>query len=486
MKRVLLAQFSHESNGFSPVATDYESFRSHHWSAGAEAFAACAGTNTEAGGMIAGATAAGFELAPTILANALPAGPIAREAFDRIVAETCAAARAIGAVDGMLIVLHGAMQVVGLDDPEAAYVRALRDVAGAGVPCVATFDLHADIAQGVFDAADILIGYDTFPHVDAGARGREAAEKLARLMAGERPRKVLRKLPLITPTQRQLTDAEPMRRVMEAVAASERGDDIWCCSIAQGFAYADSDRIGVAVVAYGNAADTVADRIAGMIWDARDQFAPVLVSVEDAVARAVQAPRGPVVLAEPADNVGAGAPGDGTVILDALLRAKLKGSVVVMWDPEAAAAAGRAGVGARFRGAVGGKASTLHGPPVTIDGIVRFAGDVSYARTGRFMTGQRVAMGRCAVVDCDGVQVVLTERRVTPFDCDHLTSVGIDPASMRVIVAKSSGAWRAAFGEMCSEAILVDTPGVCAENLAHLPYQKRRKIYPLDPGARWP
>jgi microcystin degradation protein MlrC len=486
MKRVLLAQFSHESNGFSPVATDYDSFRNHHWSAGADAIATYAGTNTEAGGMIAGAATCGFELLPAILANALPSGTIARAAFDRIVAETCDAARAIGAVDGMLVVLHGAMQVEGIDDPEEQYLRALRGVVGGAAPCVATFDLHADIGPGVFGAADILIGYDTFPHVDTRARGREAVEKLARLMAGERPRKALRKLPLITPTQRQLTAAEPMRDVMDAVRVAERDDDIWCCSIAQGFAYADSDRIGVAVVAYGNGADRAADRIAGMIWDARDRFAPVLASVDDAIARVTQAPPGPVVLAEPADNVGAGAPGDGTVILEALLRARMTDSVAVMWDPQAAADAGRAGVGARFRGAVGGKASALHGKPVTIDGVVRFAGDVTYRRTGRFMTGQQVAMGLCAVVDCDGVQVVLTERRVTPFDTDHLTSVGIDPKAMRVIVAKSSGAWRAAFGEMCSEAILVDTPGVCAENLAHLPYQKRRKIYPLDPAARWP
>jgi microcystin degradation protein MlrC len=486
MKRVMLAQFSHESNGFSPVATDYDSFRNHHWSHGAEAFATWTGTNTEAGGMIEGAEAAGYELAPTILANALPAGTIARAAFDRIVRETCAAARAVGHVDGMLVVLHGAMQVDGIEDPEAEYLRALRSVVGAQIPCVATFDLHANIARGLFDAADILIGYDTFPHVDAGARGREAAEKLARLMSGERPRKALCKLPLITPTQRQLTAVEPMRHVMDALKAAERAEDIWCCSIAQGFAYADSDRIGVAVMTYGDAADAVAARIAGLIWAARDQFAPVLVPVEDAVARAVQAPRGPVVLAEPADNVGAGAPGDGTVILDALLRRKVRGSVVVMWDQAAAREAVSAGMGARFAGPVGGKASTLHGAPVTIDGVVRFAGDVSYARTGAFMTGQRVAMGRCAVVDCDGVQVVLTERRVTPFDRDHLTAVGIDPKAMRVIVAKSSGAWRAAFGDMCSEAILVDTPGVCAENLAHLPYRKRRKLYPLDSGAHWP
>ena len=70
-------------------------------------------------------------------------------------------------------------------------------------------------------------------------------------------------------------------------------------------------------------------------------------------------------------------------------------------------------------------------------------------------------MGLCAVVETGGVEVALTSRRVMPFDADHLTAVGIEPAERRIVVVKSAIAWRAAFGDVASEAIAVDTPGPC-------------------------
>jgi microcystin degradation protein MlrC len=68
-----------------------------------------------------------------------------------------------------------------------------------------------------------------------------------------------------------------------------------------------------------------------------------------------------------------------------------------------------------------------------------------------------------------------------PFDAGQLTSLGIDPAEQRIIVAKSAVAWRAAYGSIAKQAITVDSPGIATSNLARLPYRKRPKpLYPLD------
>ncbi|MEM7022975.1 MAG: MlrC C-terminal domain-containing protein, partial [Pseudomonadota bacterium] len=234
------------------------------------------------------------------------------------------------------------------------------------------------------------------------------------------------------------------------------------------------------------AADRAADDLAANLWARREHFVPELVPVDQSVEEALNASQHPVVLVDVADNVGGGAPGDGTVLLQALLDAGAKGACIVIWDPAAAAACHDLGTGARFQGKVGGKADDRHGQPAEIDGMIAFAAPVTYQRGSSYMTGQRVDLGRVGVVDANGVLVVLTERRAMPFDADHLRVVGIDPARQRILVCKSAIGWRAAFGDIAAHHMLVTTPGVCSADLTSLPFRKGQALYPLNPDATWP
>ena len=91
------------------------------------------------------------------------------------------------------------------------------------------------------------------------------------------------------------------------------------------------------------------------------------------------------------DNPGGGAPCDGTVMLDELVRANVPSAVVaIIADPEAVAQAHKAGAGRRATLTVGGKTDKRHGPPLTLTGEVRWAGEKTYVNKGAMMTGMRV------------------------------------------------------------------------------------------------
>jgi len=304
-----------------------------------------------------------------------------------------------------------------------------------------------------------------------------------------RPSKAYRKLPLITVSQKQGTSDSPMKDIMAAVVKVERDPGIVCCSVAQGFPHSDVPHLGVSVIAYGEqaAAEKAVDKIAHMIWSRRAEFLTDLVSPDKAVKDAMKAGTGPIILSEPADNVGGGAPGDGCIILETLLRMGAHPAVIVVWDPEAVQQAKRIGIAGRFDSMVGGKATDLHGPPVRLDGRVERLDNVTYQRTGAYMTGQKVQMGDIAVINSNGVRVVITSHRVPPFDADHLYAAGIDPAQQHIIVAKSGGGWRGGFGNLAAGVYYVDTPGVCTTNLERLPYQHlKRPVYPFDRDVSWP
>jgi microcystin degradation protein MlrC len=488
IKRVLVGGIWHETNSFSPLITDLDAFRRYLFLEGEAVISGSRGTNTEIGGMVAAAPAAGLELLPSIHIGAAPSGMVTRAVIDHLLGRLKSDLAAAGELDGVLLALHGAMVSEGIDQADAHVVQQVRALVGPDCPIVCTIDFHANVERPLVDAADVLIGYDTLPHVDMGERGQEAARVIARLIeTGTRPRKAFRKLPLLTVPQRQPTHESPMREIMADLKDVERDPGVLTASVLGGFAYCDVPQLGMAVLAYGDAAEAAADRLADAIWSRRAQFKPDLVAPGEAVRRAVAANAGPIFLVEPADNIGGGAPGDGTYLLRALLEGGAREAAVVIWDPQAASTAAKLGVGGRFKGEVGGKTLELHGKPVAIEGRVSFAGPVDYKRDSTWMTGQPAHLGMVATVDTGGVKVILTSERAIPFDTLHLRIPGVDPQNAKMVSLKCASAWSGIFGEMAEGHVYVDTPGVCSSNVERMPYTRlERAFYPLDLETTYP
>ncbi len=473
-KRILVGGIWHETNTFSPIPTDLDAFYRFQFLAGPALLVELAGTNSEIGGM-ADEAGSGLELVPSVHAGAIPSGLVTREALDAIVDRLCHDAMNSGPLDGILLALHGAMVAEGIDEADAHVAQRLRACVGPGLPIVATFDSHANMTMALVDAVDVLIGYDTLPHVDMADRGREAVAVMRRILAtGERPAKAFCKIPLLSVPQKQATTEAPMKMVSDLRERLETDPAIWTCSAIMGFPYCDVPQLGMGVLAYGeaHAARIACERLATEIWNLRRDFLPVLETCERAVAAAARLNTRPHMLVEPADNVGGGAPGDGTFVLRALVDAKVHAGVAVIWDPQAARDAAALGVGAQFAGPVGGKTLALHGPPVMIRGRILFAGPVRYRRDKRYFNGQLIDMGVSAVIDIGGLKLVLTSERIMPFDTAHLRSVGIDPAQEKFITMKCGSNWSAGFGDVAAGFAYVDTPGITSSNLERMPYAR--------------
>ena len=484
-KRIAIGGIWHETNGFAAGFTELDDFHAYQYAEGEALLERYRGTGTELGGMISAAQECDFELLPTLFAGAVPSATIARGALDALCDGICSRLAAFASVDGMLLVLHGAASAEGIDDADAFVLERVREVLPRPLPIAATFDFHANLSEAMLVGADLLVGYDTFPHVDMAERGAEAARLLARLLASpERPARALAKVPLLSVPQKQATDREPARSVMSALHEIEDRPEVWCGSVALGFPYADAPHLGASVLIYADDTESArhcAESIAKEIWSRRESFDISLVAPDDAVAEALSSARWPVVLVDPADNVGGGSAGDGTVILEALMRHGAQDAVVVIADPEAVAAATAAEEGGAFEALVGAKVDDRHGTPVPVRGVVTRLGDGRYVHKGTYMTGYETSMGQCAVVDADGIRILLTSRRTMPFDAEQVRCMGIEPAEQRIIVVKSASAWRAAFESVARHIIFVDTPGVCASNLEHFDYRRRPvPAYPLE------
>lgn len=473
----------HETNTFAPGTTGLDSFAGD-WIQGKEAFLdRYTGTKTSMGGVIDAAAALGLELIPGLYTQATPSGMVSDEAFDAIANGLADSVQP--EVDGLVVILHGAMVAVSYPDAEGEILRRLRAKLGSALPIAVTLDLHANISEEMVALSNMIVAYDTYPHVDIYDRAVEATGLLKRRLDGEiEPVQKLIHTRMLVAPQAMLTDSGAMKELMDLAFELEKQPNILNISVAGGFPFSDVEDAGMTFVVTADkdlgSAERCAERLREAAWSRRERFLVRQTDPAEAVEQAVRHPEGPVILTESSDNVGGGSPADSTTLLPHLLAAPKK-SLIVLCDPEAARMAAKLGIGGELSCSVGGKTDDKHGEPVPITGTIRTLFDGNYRHIGAYMTGQHARMGLTAVVQCGSVTVVLTEKRVAPWDPGHVRSVGLDPESYHIIVVKSALAWKTAFGDVAKLAIDVDTPGCCTANLHRFRFEAlNRPIYPLD------
>ena len=485
--RIAIGGFMHESNTFAPLPADLRRFREGSLTYGDAVVPVWQDAHHEVGGFIEGAAKFGYELVPVAMAWATPAGPVTDEFFDHFtdaLATGCKLARA----DGVLLALHGAMVTPKHPDADAETCRRVRAALGPNVPLGVSLDFHGNVSPQMAETANVLVGYQTYPHIDQRQRGVVTAELIARAVKGEiRPVCHVAKPPMLLNLLGQDTTREPMAGLMRQCREMEKQPGILSVSLMAGFPYADVPEMGasVIVVADGNRshAKAAADELADAMWAVREQLNVVSPQPEEAVRKALACTKLPALLIDLGDNIGGGSAGDGTVLLAELLKQRAKGFVVVIHAPTAVEQAKAVGVGGTLEVTVGGSTGALHGDAVRVRGLVRSLHDGKWVEVEARHGGRRQNdQGHTAVLDLgDGNLVVVNTLRTPPFSLGQLTSLGIDPKATKAIVVKAAVAYKAAYAPIGGTIIEVDTPGLTAINAARFTYKRiKRPMYPLD------
>jgi microcystin degradation protein MlrC len=504
MRRIVVAEISHETNVFAAKPTTFADIERAGLKLGMKTLSSASGTNSAFGGFIAGAAIEGFELVPICSVWATPSGMIALETIDRLVSilvDGLEAAIDAGPIDGLLLALHGAMVTERDRDGDALLLEAARHVVGIEVPIVSTLDLHANISQRMVNAADVLIGYDTYPHVDMAERAIEACSVLARLIRGEvAPTAAMIKPPMLPTSQKMPTSGEPMCSLIALAHEWEEQPGVVNVTIAGGFPPADVTEAGLSVLVTTNddpaLALRVANEIAETAWNLREGFLGGVATFDEAaLAIAGIAPDDkPLVIVDIGDNPWTGGPGDSAELLRFLLDQSVENAALaIICDPESVGACRLAGPGNWVDLHLGAKSDRSHGEPLEISAFVQSLGDGKYINAGPMMTGVPVDLGPSTVILCGpnaperGISVLVTSRAETPIDLNIFRSVGIEPASLNLIGLKGKGHFRASFEPIASRVMLVEGPGITGADLTRLPFQHiRRPIWPLDEGVSWP
>lgn len=494
MKRVLLAQFKHETNSFNEKATTIEDYKKRALLDGKGLMERYGGSESELGAYIEilGARE-DIEIVPSVCGDASPGGVVTRETFEYFrdaiihsyVEEEWKAEQGLcGHIDAIALALHGAQITEDTEDGEGLLLKEIRKVTGMELPIVVTLDFHANLTEDMVNYATALFPARYYPHTDFYDRGKDAADMLLKILDGEaHPAHAMLKTRLIYP--HIPTDEGPLADMIPRLIAEGEKDKVYHAFFVGGFTRADISVAGAALYAITEndlgLAKEICKRYADEVYARLEEFKIRLTELTEAVASA-KAYKGLTVIADAADNPGSGLMSDATVIIHELIRQEAKDvAIAFLWDPETVQQAFKAGPGATIHVKLGGKSNPIVGAPVETDAYVKSLSDGNFKVKGPMNRGVPQVTGPTAVLQFRGITCVCVSNRTQPFDEEAFRSNGVEPMDYHIIVVKSSVHYRAAWKRECDHILTVDLPNLTAFDEKKINYKRvPRPAFPLD------
>jgi len=406
---------------------------------------------------------------PTLVASAMPGGPVERATYDAIKSDFLTRLRALLPLDGLYLPMHGAMFVEGMFDAEGDWMEAARQLVGPRCLFSTSYDLHGNISQRVIDNIDMLSAFRTAPHIDREETMIRACDMLLRCLVRHiRPSLVWAPVPVLVSGERSSTEWQPGERLWALPAALNQEPGIQDVSLLAGYVWADELRSTASVVVTATdiaAAKKITAHLAQQYWDAREdfQFGTETCSITEGIQRAMAAKTQPVVLADSGDNPTGGGVGDRAEVLQELLRLKAQNVVLVgIMDRPATEACYEVGVGATLPLSIGATLDKLGSIPVKADAHVLF------------LLPADDPLLREAVVRIEGVTLVLSARRRPYHNIVDFTRLGLQPTSFKIIVVKS-GYLSPELKPLANPSLMALSDGSINQDIINLPANRHRK-----------
>ncbi|MCV6575354.1 MAG: M81 family metallopeptidase [Cohaesibacter sp.] len=489
LPRIALIHFHLESNRAAPVS-DRKEFEAQRLLIGEELAKAARQTPPRVSSCTKGflSEMGDFDMVPIFSAAAGAGGMMDGALFDELLAEIDT--RLPKDLDAIYVDAHGACIATNDEDPEGTLLQRIRAKCGCDIPLVMTLDLHGHVSPTMIELADFISAYRTNPHIDQFERGAEAAIALKRLLAGETTGRALVRLPFIPPSTSQNTDTGPYARLMGEAIALSKGD-VWNVSLCSGFTAGDSQKAGFNVTVTACDSDTAkatATEMAARVWQAREEFSINLTSIEDSIDL-MKTSQTPLIFGDVADNPGGGGRGNVLALFEAMLEAGVQKALVgMLFDPTLAAQAQELGEGAEFDASFNREESSpLSGKLTRKAKILKVRSAPVECRRGLYAGGLQ-NLGPCALLDCNGIYVIVSTIRRQLCDPAFIERFDLDIADFKSVIVKSRGHFRAGFDEFFApeQVIEVDGPGLTTPVLARMQLNKTpRPIYPADKDMQW-
>ena len=399
-------------------------------------------------------------------------------------------------IDAIFLILHGAMVSKNHDDFEGDLLEKINlflKAKNITIPIVAVLDLHANVSEKMTKNSTCLYAYRKNPHSDSRKTAIKAASILNHLMENLNVKQIFHPTKYILPPTGVGTANDPMKSILqEAKKIEDNDNDIVCINVMAGYSYADIEDCGFSLNCCTRGDVKVAEKYLKLLNDILESKLesayPTENSIEETVKKIkkLSPQKKPILLIEPADNIGGGTPGDATDLLSNFLKFDYDRIVAIINDPEAVQICHKGKIGDKVELKIGAKFDDYHGDPMPFRGIIDKLSDGKFVLENKkshlaSMMGMNINMGLSVVLKNNQLTLLLTSIKTPPMDLGQLISQGIDPTKAKFIIIKAAVSHKDAYDPIASHSFYIDSQGLCTSNLKRLPFKKiGNKIIALD------
>jgi microcystin degradation protein MlrC len=425
---------------------------------------------------------------PAMVASATPGGALTLETYESLTGQILDLLKANAPYDALFFDIHGAMSVVGLDDPEGDFIIKVREAVGKDALISTCMDLHGNVTWRLAENTDLITCYRLAPHEDSmDSRERTVVNLIDRLESGKgRPAyKAWIPIPILLPGEQTSTRIEPGKSLYGSIDPATKQVGVTDAAIWIGYAWADEPRNHAVVMAYGDDKDMVvrtAEYLAHHFWSVRHQFdfvAPT-ATLDVCLEKAIASTKKPYFISDMGDNPTAGGAGDVTWTITELLKrpefTSADGKMLVYASipgPEFVAKAIKAGVGNKVEGTAGAAVDNRYAPPVKLSGTL----------TSIYLDNPD---NKEVVVKIGSIYVIVTEKRKGFHYVKEFTKHNIDPTKADIVVVKL-GYLVPELYDIQADWMMALTLGGVNQDLLNLPYKRiDRPMFPLDKDMPMP
>jgi microcystin degradation protein MlrC len=366
----------------------------------------------------------------------------------------------LGTLDGFLLIMHGAIFVDDIKDPEGEWIAAVRDAVGKDCIISVSFDLHGQMTDKIVNNIDAFAAYRTAPHIDVKETYKRASKMLAdALTNNERPTVLWSPIPVLVSGEMSSTFVEPCQSIYKNLELLDQKKGIIDSNLMVGYVWADTQRATAsAVVTCTNdsAGTEVCQIIANLYWNSRYQLQFDMRS-GDISAAINSLPKNFSIIADSGDNPTAGGVGDRADVLEVALREKIDYALFAGIASESAYNELQKGNEFNIGGSFGGG-----GPNLELN-----ADEVYFKE-------------QCAIVKVQNITIVVSKKR-RPFhylsDFDNLS---LNLQDYRLLVVKSGYLSPDLQGLSCSSFMALSS-GAVNQDLKNLDnHHRKRPTFPFQ------
>ena len=493
-KNIFLSGIYHETHTFLSQPTNLKDFIIYKNN---DVVAKNIGNGSPMDGFIEYASKQNWNIISGIQMSAIPSGIVDKESenyFDKHFFEKLE--KNCQKIDAIFLILHGAMVSENHDDFEGDLLEKINNLLtkkNIDIPIVAVLDLHANVSEKMINNSTCVYAYRKNPHSDSRETAVKAAKILNSLFENSKVKQIFHGTKYILPPTGVGTANDPMKSVLqEAKKIEQNDDDIICINVMAGYSYADIADCGFSLNCCTKGEISLAkDYLKSLenILESKINFAyPKENTLNEAIEKITNLPNSekPILLIEPADNIGGGTPGDATDLLSNMLETKYDGIVAIINDPEAVKICHQKNISEEIVLEIGAKFDNFHGNPIKLKAIIEHLSDGKFELENKkshlaSMMGVNINMGLCAVLKNEKLTLLLTSIKTPPMDLGQLKSQGINPEDAKFIIIKAAVSHKDAYDPIASKSFYIDSQGLCTSNLKRLPFKKiGSKIISID------